>query len=319
MSYYLAKRIIQIVFTIWIMSIVIFSITQILPGNVAYVIAGQFATPDQVAAIEQRLGLNNPVWLQYYNWASSALVGDFGTSFVMSRPVGSLVLEALARSAQMAGVAFLLIAAFGIVLGVFAGMRRGKTSDKVIVTLSWILVSIPQFFLAISLILLFSGIIGWLPATGYSPLSAGFGDWISHLALPVVTLVMGLVSHVTSLQRASMIEALSSMYVRVARAKGLSESKVITRHALRNALVPTVTVLSLDLGILMGGIVVVETVFSYPGLGRLMMTAVEQKDLPLLQASILVVTVIYSVANLAADLCYAALDPRVRSGYANSH
>lgn len=154
--------------------------------------------------------------------------------------------------------------------------------------------------LAIVLVLLLSSTLGWLPATGYAPLSEGLSTWAVHLILPVLTLVIGLVAHVASLQRASMIEALGAPYVRAARAKGLSERKVIMRHALRNALIPTVTVLSLDLGVLMGGIVVVETVFSYPGLGRLMIQAVEQKDLPVLQASVLTVTVIYAVANLLA-------------------
>lgn len=316
MAGYLAGRLGQIVFTILAMSVIIFGITQILPGNVAYVIAGQFATPDQIAAIEARLGLNDPMWLQFVRWAGAALQGDLGTSMVMSRPVGPLVAEALGRSAQLAGVAFVLVATIGVVVGVLSGVKAGGWFDRVALVVTWLSVAMPQFFIAIVLVLLFSGHLGWLPATGYTPISAGVLNWLSHLILPVATLVVGLFAHVASLQRASMIEALGASYVRAARAKGLSERKVITRHALRNALIPTVTVLTLDLGILMGGIVVVETVFSYPGLGRLMITAVEQKDLPVLQASVLTVTVIYAFANLIADLCYLALDPRLRTGHA---
>lgn len=316
MTGYLAQRIGQIVFTILAMSVLVFGITQILPGNVAYVIAGQFATPDQIAAIEARLGLNDPLWIQYARWAGSALQGNFGTSLVMSRPVGPLVAEALARSAQLAGVAFVLVAIIGVTMGVLSGIREGGWFDRAALVVTWLSVAMPQFFVAIVLVLLFSGHLGWFPATGYTPMSGGVLNWLSHLVLPVITLVIGLVAHVASLQRASMIEALGASYVRAARAKGLSERKVVMRHALRNALIPTVTVLTLDLGILMGGIVVVETVFSYPGLGRLMITAVEQKDLPVLQASVLTVTVIYAFANLLADLCYLALDPRLRTGHA---
>jgi peptide/nickel transport system permease protein len=318
MAAYLTRRIGQIIFTIVAMSAIVFAVTQVLPGNVAYVIAGQFATPDQVAAIETRLGLHNPVWIQYAHWAGSALRGDFGTSFVMSRPVGALVADALARSAQLAGVAFVLIGLIGVATGVLSAVRAGGWFDRISLVLSWVSVAMPQFFVAIVLVLVLSGHFRWLPATGYTPISDGLLNWLEHLILPVLTLVIGLVAHVASLQRASMIEALGTSYVRAARAKGLSEWKVITRHALRNALIPTVTVLTLDLGILMGGIVVVETVFSYPGLGRLMLSAVEQKDLPVLQAGVLTVTVIYALANLAADLCYLALDPRLRSGHAGA-
>lgn len=318
MAGYVAHRLGQIAFTILAMSAIVFAVTQILPGNVAYVIAGQFATPDQVAAIEGRLGLHDPIWLQYGRWAGSALRGDFGASFVMNRPVGALVGEALARSAQLAGVAFVMIAVIGVATGILSAVRAGGWFDRAALTLAWLSVAMPQFFVAILLILLFSGHLGWFPATGYSPMSSGVLTWLTHLVLPVLTLVIGLVAHVASLQRASMIEALGTSYVRAARAKGLSEGKVITRHALRNALIPTVTVLTLDLGILMGGIVVVETVFSYPGLGRLMMQAVEQKDLPVLQASVLTVTVIYAAANFAADISYLILDPRLRSRHARA-
>jgi peptide/nickel transport system permease protein len=173
-------------------------------------------------------------------------------------------------------------------------------------------VSIPQFVTAILLIMLFSSYLGWLPVTGYVPISEGVLNWLAHLVMPVLTLVVGLVAHVTALQRASMLESLGANYVRAARAKGMSEWTVVTRHALRNTLTAAVTVLSLDFGILMGGAVVVEMVFSYPGLGRLLMFAVEQKDIPILQAGVLTVTAIYTLANLGADIAYAALDPRVR-------
>ena len=316
MATFLVRRLAQVLLTIIAMSMIVFAVTQVLPGDISYVIAGQFATPDQVAAIRSRLGLNDPVWVQYLRWAGSAVRGDLGTSLIMNRPVSALVGDALARSAQLAGAAFILIAGIGVTSGVISAVRPGGWFDRASLVLSWLFVALPQFFVAMALILLFSSTLGWLPATGYVPMSQGFVDWAAHLALPVVTLVIALVTHVASLQRASMIEALTAPFVRAARAKGLNERTVVLRHALRNALIPTVTVLTLDLGILMGGIVVVETVFSYPGLGRLMIQAVEQKDIPVLQASVLTVTVIYALANLAADLGYLLLDPRLRSSHA---
>jgi peptide/nickel transport system permease protein len=177
-------------------------------------------------------------------------------------------------------------------------------------------ISVPEFFWAIVVILLFAGYLGWLPATGYAPMSEGLWTWLRHIILPVATLVTGLVAHVARLTRSSMIETMQSQYVTAARAKGLPESVVIRRHALRNALVPTITVLAIDVGLLMGGIVVVETVFSYPGLGRMLIFAIEQKDIPVVQAGILTITAVYALANLAADLAYAFFNPRIRYGNA---
>ena len=179
---------------------------------------------------------------------------------------------------------------------------------------SYFFISVPEFFWAILVIMLFTGYLGWLPSTGYAPLADGFWNWVKHIILPVATLVSGLVAHVSRLTRSSMIETMQAKYIVAARAKGLRESVVIRRHALRNALVPTITVLAIDVGLLMGGIVVVETVFSYPGLGRLLIFAIEQKDLPLVQAGILTVTAVYALANLAADLLYAFFNPRIRYG-----
>ncbi len=311
---YLIRRLGHVVFVVAVMAVLIFLITQAMPGNVAYSIAGHFASPEQVAAVEQRLGLHDPLWTQFWRWAGGALRGDMGDSLVMGRPVGPLISEALGHSAQLAVAALALTALGGITLGVVAAIWHGRWLDRAVLGFSWLSISLPQFLIAIVLVLVVAGTLGWLPATGYVPLSAGIGAWLAHLVMPVCTLVLGLLAHVAMLQRSSMLEVLNAPYVRAARAKGLKEGTVIFRHALRNALIPTVTVLALDFGILMGGIVVVETIFSYPGLGRLLIFAVEQKDLPVLQAGVLAVTVIYALANLAADIVYAVLDPRIRYG-----
>ena len=311
---YTLRRLLTVAAILAVMSVLIFSITQVMPGDVAHMIVGQFATEDQVRAVRGRLHLDDPVHLQYLRWAGALLHGDFGVSMMMDRPLGPLIGEAIMRSAVLAGLSIVLVAVIGIWLGVYSGVRAGSRADRFISVGSYFFISVPEFFWAILVIMLFTGYLGWLPSTGYAPLADGFWNWVKHIILPVATLVSGLVAHVSRLTRSSMIETMQAKYIVAARAKGLPESVVIRRHALRNALVPTITVLAIDVGLLMGGIVVVETVFSYPGLGRLLIFAIEQKDLPLVQAGILTVTAVYALANLAADLLYAFFNPRIRYG-----
>jgi len=298
------------------MSMVIFGVTQILPGNVAYVIAGQFATPDVVHAIETKLGLNDPVHVQYWRWFSGILRGDLGQSLVMERPVGPIIADALEASAVLAVFSFFLVATFGIVLGVLAAVRQNRAVDHVVSIFTYVGSSIPEFFWGIVLIIVFARYFGWLPPGGRGDPSDGLLTRLSYLVLPPATLTFTLIAHVSRMTRSSMIEALRTQYVRNARAKGLPERIVIWRHALRNALLPTITVLAVDVGWLIGGIVVVERVFSYPGLGGLMIFALERHDLPLIQGSVLVITAIYCTANLVADLLYALVNPRIRYGNA---
>lgn len=309
---FLLRRLAGLVGVLLGMSLLIFGIVHILPGNVAYAILGEFATPDAIAQLEAKLGLNDPLPVQYWRWLSAMLRGDFGMSLVMSRPAAPLIAEALGRSALLAGFSFALIATGGIALGLYAATHHGRTSDKVLTLAQFILIAVPEFFWAILAVLCFASWMNLLPATGYSPLSAGFAAWASHLVLPVLVLSFGLVAHVSRLTRSSMLEVLDSRYVLAARARGLGERRVLWRHALPNALLPAITVLAIDAGLLIGGIVVVETVFAYPGLGRLLVFSIERHDLPLLQVGMMVVTAVYAVANLVAELLYAALNPRIR-------
>jgi peptide/nickel transport system permease protein len=313
---YTLKRLGYVAVILAVMSVLIFWATQVMPGDVAQMIVGQFATEEQIRAVRAKMGLDDPIHVQYLRWAGGLLRGDFGLSLMMDRPIAPLIGEAMQRSAVLAGISIVLVAALGIWLGVYSAVRRGTAADHAISLGSYFFISVPEFFWAIVVILLFTGYLGWLPATGYAPLSDGFWQWLQHILLPVATLVSGLVAHVSRLTRSSMIETMQSQYVTAARAKGLPESLVIRRHALRNALVPTITVLAIDVGLLMGGIVVVETVFSYPGLGRMLIFAIEQKDIPMVQAGILAVTAVYAIANLAADLLYAFFNPRIRYGRA---
>jgi peptide/nickel transport system permease protein len=313
---YTLKRLAYVAVILAVMSVLIFWATQVMPGDVAQMIVGQFASDEQIRAVRARLRLDDPIHVQYLRWAGGLLRGDLGLSLMMDRPIGPLIAEAIQRSAVLAGISIVLIAVLGIWLGVHSAVRKGKAVDHAISVGTYFFISVPEFFWAIVVILLFTGYLGWLPATGYAPLSEGFWQWLQHIILPVATLVSGLVAHVSRLTRSSMIETMQSQYVTAARAKGLPENLVIRRHALRNALVPTITVLAIDVGLLMGGIVVVETVFSYPGLGRMLIFAIEQKDIPMVQAGILSVTAVYAFANLAADLLYAFFNPRIRYGRA---
>jgi peptide/nickel transport system permease protein len=309
---FLLRRLVGLMGVLLGMSVLIFGIIHVLPGNVAYAILGEFATPAAVAQLEAKLGLNDPLPVQYWRWLDAMLHGDFGMSIVMNRPAASLIGEALGRSALLAGLAFSLIAAGGISLGLYAATHRDRISDKVLTLAQFVLIAVPEFFWAILAVLVFASWLNLLPATGYAPLDAGVADWAAHLVLPVLVLSFGLVAHVSRLTRSSMLEVLDSRFVLAARARGLPERRVLWRHALPNALLPAITVLAIDAGLLIGGIVVVETVFAYPGLGRLLVYAIERHDLPLLQVGMMVVTATYALANFVAELLYAALNPRIR-------
>lgn len=315
MAGYTLRRLLLVLVVLAAVSLLVFAITSILPGNVAHLILGQFAPPEQVKALEEKFGLNDPVLVQYWRWATRFVTGDFGVSILQSRPVAPLVFEALQRSLALTLVSFFFIATIGIALGVIAALQHGRPLDHSISILSYLGIAVPEFFWSIVVILVFAVWLGWLPASGYEPLAkVGFTQWAYHIIGPVLTLVFAHLAHISRLTRSSMIEVLQSPYVMAARAKGLPERVVVVHHALRNALLPTITVLALDIGRLMGGIVVIETVFAYPGLGRLLVFSIQSRDIPTLQASILVVAAIYALANLAADLLYAWLNPKIRYG-----
>lgn len=311
---YLIKRIFYIFFILAVMSILIFAITQALPGNVARMILGQFASQDSIAALEKKLGLNDPLPVQYGRWAVSIVTGDLGDSLIMERPIAPVLWDALKRSAILAGMAFICVAVIGIGLGILAAIKQNRPLDHGISVFTYFGISVPEFFWGIVFMLLFSRFLGWLPSSGYSPLNQGFWDWFSRLIAPTATLTFTLIAHVSRLTRSSMLETLRRPYITAARAKGLPERIVLGRHALRNALLPTITVLAIDVGWLFGGIVVVETVFAYPGLGRLLIFAIERRDIPFIQIIILFITAIYSFSNLIADLLYTYFNPRIRYG-----
>jgi peptide/nickel transport system permease protein len=313
MAGFLARRFLSVVFVLWAMTVMVFAIVHILPGSVAHMILGEYATNAAIAEMEERLGLNLPLYEQYWRWFSGLMRGDFGQSLTMERPVGPVILEALGRSAILASISIVLVAIFGIALGIHSATHVNSWSDRGFTLMQYFFIAVPEFFWCILVIIFFAVWLGWLPATGYTPLAdGGFLGWAKHLILPISTLVLGLIAHVSRLTRSSMLEAIESKYVLAARAKGLPERIVLRRHALPNALLPTITILAVDVGILIGGIVVVESVFAFPGLGRMLIYAIDHQDIPLMMGGMIVITAIYALANLAADILYAVLNPRIR-------
>ena len=299
---YVVQRLGTVMVIMLAMSLLVFLATHALPSNTAALILGQYSTPETQAALEHKLGLDLPLPVQYWHWAKGMLEGDMGQSLVMERPVAPMLWDALSRSAILAVSAMAVVSTLGLTLGVVAAVWRGRWPDHAASIFTYFGVSLPEFYWGLVFILVFCSTFHLLPSSGYANLSDGFGPFIAHIVLPVATLALTLLAHVARLTRSSMVEALESMYVKVARARGLPERLVIVRHALRNALIPSITVLAQDFGFLIGGIVAVETVFAYPGLGRMLVGALERQDLPLMQAAILVLTGVYCLANLTADL-----------------
>jgi len=311
---YTLRRLGTVLLILLVMSLLVFLATHALPSSPAALILGQYSTPETLAALEHKLGLDLPLPLQYWRWVSALLQGDLGQSLVMERPVAPMLWDAFGRSAVLAIASMTVVATVGVAMGVVAAVWRGKWPDHAVSVFAYLGISVPEFYWGLVLILVFGSIFHILPTSGSGDLNDGLATYASFLVLPVITLTLTLLAHVSRLTRSSMTEELDSMYVRVARARGLPERVVIVRHALRNALVPTITVLAQDFGFLIGGIVAIETIFAYPGLGRLLIFALQRQDLPLMQAAILVLTAVYCLANLGADLLYGVANPRIRYG-----
>lgn len=310
---YLVRRLLTIVFTVLVVSLLVFGITQVLPADAAVMLLGENATPDQLVAVRQRLGLDQPVWQQYLTWIGHVLRGDFGISLESGQPVAREMFTALSRSLLLAGLSLSLMLMVAVPLGIVAALRRGRPADVAVGVGSYVGVSMPEFVTAtIVLITLGNPRFGLFPATGYVPLTEDFHEGLSRLVLPVLTVSVVLVAHVARMVRSELVDVLGTDYVRAARMKGLTPGRVLFRHALRNALLPTITIVALDIGYLLGGIIVVEEIFAFPGIGRALIVAVQQRDLPSIQAGAMIMATTYALANLLADLAYAALDKRIR-------
>ena len=310
---YLLKRIATILFTLFVVSVLVFGITQVLPGDAAAMMLGENATAEQLAGLRARLGLDAPVAAQYGRWLAAILQGDLGTSLRTGLPVGAMVVPALGRSLLLAFLSITLMLLVAVPLGIVAALRRGGAADLGVGLGSYVGVSMPEFVTAtLVLLTLANPAFGLFPATGYVPLSESLARGLHHLVLPVLTVSVILVAHVARMVRSELIDVLHSDYIRAARLKGLSRPRVLFRHALRNALLPTITIVALDVGYLLGGIIVVEEIFAFPGLGRELIVAIQARDLPVIQAGALIMAATYAGANFLADLAYAALDKRIQ-------
>ncbi len=312
MARFLAVRLGLIVITLFVISFAIFTVTEVLPGDVATQILGQGATPEALAALRERMGLNEPWPTRYLDWVGNAVRGDLGESLVRGAPITEMIGARLVNSIILASFTFFVAIPLAVALGVWAGLRRHSLGDRLVSMSSLVAISLPEFVTGVLLIIIFSSTLGWLPSSsliepGTHPITRP-----QILILPAVTLTGVLFAYVMRMTRANVIEVLETNYVRSAILKGLPMRQVVWRHVVPNAMLPTISVITLNISWLLGGLIVVENVFSYPGIGSLLLTSIQTRDMPLLQALALLIAASYAVSSLLADLAYTWLNPRIR-------
>lgn len=312
MSRFTVRRLGFLVLTLLLTSVLIFSVTQFLPGDVARILMPRDASEDAIAAKREELGLNRSPVIQYGTWIGGFVSGDWGTSFAWDIPVRPRVTEALRNSLMLAAVALVLAIPVSIGLGVWAGLSEHRLADHLISLFSLSLVGLPEFVTGVLLIEWLAHRLHWLPAISSIDPGSTFAEAFPFLILPALTATFVLLAYIVRLTRAEVVEQLNRPYVRTAVLKGLPWPTVVFRHVLRNALLPTITVIAISIGWLIGGIIVIENVFNYPGLGRLLLSAIDNRDFPLIQAITMVVVVGVALSNFAADLLYATFNPRIR-------
>ena len=308
---YILERLVLALVVVLGVTFLVFLIIHLVPGDPARVILGVQANEENVAALQERLGLNRPFFVQYGAWLVGLLKGDLGLSLITRQPVGPQIAQSLPATLQLAVVALLIGMAIGIPVGIISALKPGSKLDTTASVLSQIGVAIPDFWMGIMLILLFSLTLDLLPSRGYTPFGEDPGDWLAHIILPALTLGVISGSIQARFVRSAMLEVMNQNYIHVARAKGLRERTVVLRHALRNAMITIVTIIGLQITALLSAVVVVEVVFGWPGLGRLALEAVLDRDYPLLQGTVLTVAVMLTLVNLGVDLLYFFLDPRI--------
>ena len=316
----LARRVLQRlaagVVTLLLLSVVVFVGAQLLPGDLGRAILGPLADPEAVAALNHQIGTDRPLLVQYGDWIGHFLLGDMGQSYAFRSPAAPFVLRALGNSLKLAAVAFVIVVPLSIAGGAYAAARVGRWQDRVISVTGLSLTVVPEFVSSIAFILVLGVWLHWLPISAGTRPGTPALEQLRHLILPALPLVLVLFGYFARMARAGTLQALDADYTRTAVLKGLPRHTVILRHVLRNALLPTITVIATQLGYLIGGLVVVETLFRYQGIGSLILGAAKGKDFPMLEAGVLVVGTVYVLATLLADLLYTALDPRLRTGAA---
>ena len=300
--------------TLFLVTLIAFAVTNILPGDVALVILGPNATEESIAALQAQLGLNRPLYIQYLDWVFGLLRGDMGESLRFSEPVAALIAERLPRSLLLAVTATLIAVALSIPLGVYAAINQNEAPDVTASMFAFIGISMPIFLWGLVFILVFAVWFNIFPTGGYTSPTENLVASLRQLVLPASAMGFALTAYIMRMTRSSMLEVLSAEYIKLARAKGMSQRVVVLRHALKNAVIPVITVIAFQFSYAFGGVVVLEEVFFWPGIGRLTLTAIQSRDIPLIQGCIIVVALIYMISNFAADLLYAYFDPRIRYG-----
>jgi peptide/nickel transport system permease protein len=314
---FLIRRTALGILVLWLITMSVFALFFVAPNNVGRTLAGRQATPETIALIEQRLGLDQPLWKQYLHFAGNALHGDLGYDYYHQVPVTTIIGQAFPITVSLAVGAAVLWLLLGVFNGVVSAVHPRSLADRGLTLFALFFYSMPSFLLGLLLLyflyfkLTLAG-FGWFPAGGYAPLTDGTVAWVQHLVLPWIALALLLAATYTRLTRGSMLDVLGEDYIRTARSKGIRERRVIIRHGLRSALTPVVTQFGIDLGQLIGGVVVTETVFSLPGLGKTAIDAINQQDLPVIIGIVLFAATAVVVANILVDVAYAFLDPRVR-------
>ncbi len=309
---YILKRLLALVPVVLVMSVIVFLIIYLIPGDPARVMLGDGADEATIAELREQMGLNYPLWEQYARWMGQALQGNLGKSFFLQQPVSEAIGEHLAPTLSLALLAQLIAVLIAIPLGVSAAINRGGIADKALNAYSLLGISVPGFLLSLFFILIFSVKLKWLPVAGYVPITEHAGLFLKHMLLPAISIGIVMSSLTARIVKASVLEVLHEGFVKTAAAKGLNPALIVYKHVLRNAWIPILTVIGGSFGTLVAGAAVIETIFNIPGLGQMLVHAVERRDYAVIQGMVLFIAIVYVAVNLTVDLLYAAVDPRVR-------
>jgi peptide/nickel transport system permease protein len=309
---FIVHRLLSTVVVMAIVAVCIFLLLHLSPGDPAAIIVGDNATQLQIDAVRRQLGLDDPLAVQFARWLVGIFKGDLGVSIFSHEPVSKLIGQRIEPTVSLALTTLLLAVIIAVTFGVLAAWKAGTWIDRLVMVLSVLSFSVPVFVVGYLLIYVFSIKLGWLPVQGYAPIAEGFDTWIRHLVLPSLALGLAYVALIARITRTAMLDALAEDYIRTARAKGVATGPVLMKHALKNAGVPILTVIGIGIALLIGGVVITETVFNIPGVGRLVVDAISQRDYPIIQGVTLIFSGIYVIVNLLVDLSYTLLDPRIR-------
>ena len=309
---YVVRRLASLFVVMALVGVCVFLLLHLAPGDPAAIIAGDNATPDQIASIRAHLGLDEALPLQFLRWSTAVLSGDLGVSIFSNTPVTTLIGQRLEPTVSLALATLAFAVPVALVLGILAAWRAGSAIDRASMVLAVTGFSAPAFVVGYLMIYVFAVTLKWLPVQGYTPIDESLSDWARHLVLPALTLGLAYVALIARITRATMLDVLAEDYIRTAKAKGVSTRPMLLKHALRNAGVPIVTVIGIGVALLIGGVVITETVFNIPGIGRLVVDAISKRDYPIIQGVILVFSAVYVVINLLVDLSYTLIDPRIR-------